>query len=51
MTRRESKPEDKGRSVMRSQEICWNGREVSDLIGDNGGMVGYVLALFYWHLA
>ena len=51
MTRRESKPEDKGRSVMRSQEICWNGREVSNLIGDNGGMVGCVLALFYWHLA
>ena len=39
-TRRESKPEEMGRSVMRSQEICWNGREASDLIGDNGGTVG-----------
>ena len=25
ITRRESKPEEMGRSVMRLQEICWNG--------------------------
>ena len=51
MTRRESKPKDRKRSVMRSQEIFWNGREASNLIGDNGGTVGCVLALFCWHLA
>ena len=50
-TRRESKPEDKGRSVMRSQEIYWKGREASDLMGDNGGTVGCMLVLFCWHLA
>ena len=40
MTRRESKPEERGRSVMRSQEICWNRQDASDLMGDNGDMVG-----------
>ena len=29
-----------GRSVMRSQEICWKGREAVDLMGDKGGTVG-----------
>ena len=50
-TRRELKSEEMGRSVMRSQEICWKGREVSDLMGDNRGTVGCVLVLFCWHLA
>ena len=36
---------------MRLQEICWKGREASDLMGDSGGMVGCMLVLFCWHLA
>ena len=50
-TRRESKPEESGRSVMRSHEICWKGQEVRDLIGDKGGTVGCVLTLFCWRVA
>ena len=40
MTRRESKDEEMGRSVMRSQEICWKGQVQEDLIGVREGMVG-----------
>ena len=50
-TRSESKPAEKGRSVIRLQEICWKGQEVRDLIGDKGGTVGCVLALFCWQVA
>jgi len=39
-TNRESKPEEGGRSVMRSQETCWKGREAEDLIRVRGGTVG-----------
>ena len=49
-TMRESKPAEIGRSVIRSHEICWKGREARDLIGDKGGTVGCVLALFCWHV-
>ena len=40
MTRRESKDEEMGRSVMRSQEICWKGQVQENLIGVREGMVG-----------
>ena len=50
-TRRESKSEEAGRLVIRSQEICWKGREAMDLMGDKGGMVGCVLTLFCWQRA
>ena len=50
-TRRELKPEETGRSVIRSHEICWKGREAVDLIGDKGGTVGCVLTLFCWQRA
>ena len=50
-TRRESKPKETGRSVMRSQEVCWKGREAMDLMGDKGGIVGCVLTLFCWQVA
>ena len=39
-TRRESKDKERGRSMMRSQEICWKGWVQEDLIGVRGGMVG-----------
>ena len=29
-TKRESKPEDEGRSVIRSQETCWKGRDAEE---------------------
>ena len=45
-TNKESKPEEVGRSVIRSQETCWNGREAWDLIGVSGGTVGCVINLF-----
>ena len=45
-TRRESKPVKTGRSVIRSQEICWKGQDAKDLMGESRGMVGCMLALF-----
>ena len=39
-TRRELKNEEGGRSVIRSQEICWKGQVQEDLIGVRGSMVG-----------
>ena len=50
-TRRESKPTEGGRSVIRSQEICWKGREAEDLIGVRGATVGCVFDLFCWQIA
>ena len=50
-TRRVSKPSERGRSVMRSQEICWKGREQEDGMGRSGGQDGWVLALFCGHEA
>ena len=40
MTRRESKLEEIGRSVMRSQESWWKGREEEEGIGVNRGVEG-----------
>ena len=51
MTRRESKPAEMERSVIRLQEICWKGQEARDLIGDKEDMVGCVLTLFCWQVA
>ena len=45
-TRRESKTLERGRSVIKSQESCWNGQETEGLMGVSGGTVGWVLALF-----
>ena len=50
MTSNESKPDEAGRSVMRSQETCWKGQEVWDLTGVSRGMVGCVFDLFCWHI-
>ena len=50
-TKRESKPEDIGRSVMRLQEICWKGLEVRNWIGVRDGMVEWVFDLFCWQVA
>ena len=36
-TRIESKPRERGRSVMRSMEICWKGQVQCDEIGARGG--------------
>ena len=49
-TKRESKPEEEGRSVIRSQETCWKGREAEERIGVSGGTVGWVFALFRWQV-
>ena len=46
MTSKESKPEEVGRSVIKSQETCWKGRETHDLMGVSRGMVGCVFDLF-----
>ena len=51
MTNRESKPEETGRLVIRSQEICWKGHDARDLMGERGGTVGWVLDLFCWQMA
>ena len=51
MNKRESKPEDIGRSVIRSQEICWKDQEAREQIEVRGGMVGWVFDLFYWQVA
>ena len=50
ITSKESKSEEGGRSVIRSQETCWKGHKVWDLIGVSGGMVGWVFDLFCWHV-
>ena len=50
MTITESKPEKRGRSVMRLIESCLKGRESEDEIGQSGGMVGCVLTLFCWQV-
>ena len=39
-TNKESWPADGGRSVMRSTESCWNGRDEEEEMGDRGGHVG-----------
>ena len=39
-TKRESKPAEEGRSVIRSHETCWKGREVEERMGVSGGTVG-----------
>ena len=41
-----SKPMEMGRSVIKSQEICWKGRDAEDFIRKSGGMVGWMLVLF-----
>ena len=46
MTRRESKPAERGKPIMRLQESCWNGWVAADWMGVRGGMVGCVLNLF-----
>ena len=48
MTNRVSKPSERGRSMIRSQEICWNGQELEDGIGKRGGLEGCVLTLCCW---
>ena len=45
-TNKKSKLEKMGRSVMRSQETCWKGQDIQDLIGVSRGTVGCVLDLF-----
>ena len=40
MTITESKPEDRGRLVMRSTESCLKGRVMVDQIGSRGGTTG-----------
>ena len=47
-TIKESWPEDRGRSVMRSTESCLNGRIVEEGIGDSSGHVGWWFTLFCW---
>jgi len=39
-TRTESKLEESSRSVIMSQEICWNGQEAVEEIGQSPGTVG-----------
>ena len=50
MTRSESKLVEREKSVMRSQEICWNGQVVAERMEVRGGMVGCVLDLFCWQI-
>ena len=48
MTKRKSKPEEGGRSVIRSQEICWKGQDVEKWMGGewgNGGMSVHLVLL------
>ena len=45
-----SKPSERGRSVIRSQEICWNRQEQEDRIGRSGGQDRCVLTLFCWQV-
>ena len=46
MTRRELKPPEGERLVIKSQESCWNGQEAKDLMGISRGTIVWVLALF-----
>ena len=50
-TIKESKPSDRGRSVMRLTESCLKGRMVEEGIGTRGGEVGWVIILFCWQTA
>ena len=45
-TKRESKLEEASKLMIRSQEICWKGQEVKDLIGVRSRIVRYVFNLF-----
>ena len=47
-TMRESCPCERGKSVMRSTESCLKGNEEEDLMGESGGVMGCVQALFCW---
>ena len=47
-TRSELKPAERGRSVIRLQEICWNGQVEVERKGVRDGMVGCVLDLLCW---
>ena len=42
MTKSESKQVERGRSMMRSQEICWKGQVEAERMGVRGGTVGCV---------
>ena len=48
MTKRELKLAETGRSVIRSQESWWKGREEEEGIGANGGVEECIFALFCW---
>ena len=50
-TKRESNPDDRGRSVIRSQEIWRKGKEQEEGIGVVGGVVGCMFTLFCWQVA
>ena len=50
ITRSESKSEERGRSVIRSQEICWNRQVEVEQMGVRGGTVGCMLDLLCWHI-
>ena len=50
-TRSESKPMGRGRSVIRLQEICWNGRVEVEQMGVRGEMVECMLDLLCWQTA
>ena len=45
-TKRELKPAEVGRLVIRSQEICWKGQDAKDLMGESGVWLGECLLCF-----
>ena len=48
MTKSESNPLERGRSVIRSTESCWKGQGQEEGRGDNAGTVGWVLTFICW---
>ena len=50
-TKIESLLRTSGRSVTRSTDICLKGSAEVEGMGCNGGLVGWVFALFCWHVA
>ena len=49
MTNRELNPLEMGKSVMRSWEICLNGKVSFEGMGFNGSVIRWVFVLFCWH--
>ena len=50
-TRKESKPMEGGRLVIRSQETCWKGQDAEERMGVSGGVESIEYYFIHYHSA